>query len=280
MIANPRNYPEKFFKLQTEIETALGEILRVPTKLVDPDPTIAKAKATMSAKYKHFHWPGFVCSGEYEPEIKTTPKLANRALRIMDTLLKCFAARGYQIEHQHGFSRIYLRKVHIKIKLREVRKQVTQVGNDHISYMPTGILEFSLDNYSNTRWKDSKAVKLEDKILLIVTTIEFHVNELNEIWSKNARDKQHKEEIAYLKELRLNSERKDFNDFKNLLSAAQRWKNGQVLREYLTVIENSNEPSPELEYWLNWSYDKLKWYEPKNNIAEDIFNSSDQNKLI
>ena len=69
------------------------------------------------------------------------------------------------------------------------------------------------------------------------------------------------------------------NDFKNLLLTAKRWKDAQVLREYLKEIEENNMTSPELEYWLQWANDKLAWYEPNRNIMDGILNNSDQNNL-
>ncbi len=278
MISNPRDKPEKFLKLQNEIENHLGDLTVVPTKLITSDPYIVKAKNTMGIKRNHYQWDGFVCSGICEPDIKTTPKLANRALRIMDTLLKCFKARGYRIEHECSFSRVYLKKDYIQVKIREIRKQLLQKGDESPKYLPTGILEFSLDNYRNCRWRDGR-VKLEDQILKILTTIEFGVNELNEFWDANVRRKQQLDESNYLKELKENYCKQDMNDFKNLLLTAKRWKDAQVLREYLKEIEVSNTSSPELDYWLHWARDKLAWYEPSNNIEDGILNNSDQNSL-
>lgn len=278
MICNPRNKPEKFLKLQHEIENELRDLIVVPGKLTAPDPYIVKAKNTMGIKGNYYQWDGFVCSGIYEPDIKTTPKLANRALRIMDTLLKCFRARGFRIEHECSFSRVYLKKDYIKVKIREIRKQLPQKGDESPKYEPTGILEFSLDNYRNCRWRDGR-VKLEDQILKILTTIEFGVNELNEFWDANARRKQQLDESNYLKELKENYIKQDMNDFKNLLLTAKRWKDAQVLREYLKEIEVSNTSSPELEYWLQWANVKLAWFEPNRNIMDGILNNSDQNSL-
>lgn len=278
MISNPRRNPEKFLKIQQEIEEELGVLLVVPKRLTSPDPFITKVKGTLEKGIEPYQWDGFVCSGVYEPDIKTTPKHANRALRIMDTLLKCFIARGYRIEHQFSFSRVYLRKDYMQIKIREIRKQKVQNGSENPKFEPTGILEFSLDNYRNCKWRDGR-VRLEDQILKILTTMEFEVNELNEFWDANAQRKKHSEESAYLKELKENSRKQDMNDFKNLLLTAKRWKDAQVLREYLKEIEVSNASSLELDYWLSWAKEKLAWYEPNRNIMDGILNNFDQNSL-
>ena len=278
MLSNPKNNPEKFLILQREIENSLGNLLLVPNKIISPDPYIAKAKLTMSNKIKHHSWEGFVSSGNHEPDILTTPKNANRALRIMDTLLKCFIARGYRVEHEYSFSRVYIRNCYFQIKIRELRKQMTPKENDVKKYIPTGILEFSLDNFRGTRWKDG-LIKLENQILKILTSIEFEVNELNEYWDNNARKKRIQEEKDYLEELRENYALQEINYFKNLLLTAKRWKDAQVLREYLKEIEESNTSSPELDYWLHWAKEKLTWYEPNLNIVDGILNNSDQNSL-
>lgn len=278
MITNPRSNPEKFMKLQSEIEKALGMLLLVPKRLTSPDPYILKAKASLAKGIKHYQRDGFVCSDVYEPDIKTSLKHADRALRIMDTFLKCCLARGYRIEHQFSFSRVYLRKDYMQIKIREIRKQIGQKGSENQKYEPTGVLEFSLDNYRNCRWRDGR-VKLEDQILKILTTMEFEVNELNAFWDASARRKKQLEEITYLKELKENYYKQDMEAFKNLLLTAKRWKDAQVLREYLKEIELSNTSSPELDYWFHWANDKLTWYEPNRNIMDGISNNSDQNSL-
>ena len=278
MISSPRRNPENFIKIQNEIEKDLGALLIVPKRLTSPDPFITKAKTTLSKSIRTYQWNGFVSTGVYEPDIKTTPKHANRALRIMDTLLKCFIARGYRIEHQFSFSRVYLRKDYMKIKIREIRKQIGQNGSENQKYEPTGVLEFSLDNYRNCKWRDGR-VKLEDQILKILTTMEFEVNELNEYWDNNARKRRIQDEKDYLEELRENYALQEINYFKNLLLTAKRWKDAQVLREYLKEIEESNISSPELDYWLTWAKEKLTWYEPNLNIVDGILNNSDQNSL-
>jgi hypothetical protein len=256
----------------------LGVLLIVPKRLNSPDPFILKAKATLAKRIRHYQWDGFVCTDVYEPDIKVTLKHADRSLRIMDTLLKCCLARGYRIEHEFSFSRVYLRKDYMKIKIREIRKQIVQKGSENPKYEPTGILEFSLDNYRNCKWRDGR-VKLEDQILKILSTMEFEVNELNEIWDANARRKQQLEESTYLKELKENYCKQDMNEFKNLLLTAKRWKDAQLLREYLKEIEESSTSSPELDYWLHWANDKLTWYDPNLNIMDGISNNSDQNSL-
>jgi hypothetical protein len=278
MISSPRRNPEKFMKLQNEIEKDLGNLLVVPKRLTSRDSFILKAKATLAKGIKNYQRDRFVCTDVYEPDIKVTVKHSDRALRIMDTMLKCCLARGFRIEHEFSFSRVYLRKVYMQIKIRELRKQIVHIGNENPTYEPTGVLEFSLDNYRNRRWKDGR-VKLEDQVLKILATMEFEVNELHEIWDANALKKKQLEERTYLKELKENYHKQDLNDFKNLLLTAKRWKDAQVLREYLKEIEESNTSSPELDYWLHWAKEKLTWYEPNLNIVDGILNNSDQNSL-
>ena len=205
MISSPRRNSKNFMKIQNEIENDLGVLLIVPKRLTSPDPFIVKAKASLTKGIKHYQSDGFVSSDVYEPDIRSTPKRANRALRIMDTLSKCFLARGYRIEHELSFSRVYLRKVYMQFKVREVRKQVAKNVNGNPKYEPTGALEFSLDNYRSCRWRDGR-VKLEDQVLKILTTMEFEVNELNQVWEANSRKKKqlHHLLIVAIIEVKLN----------------------------------------------------------------------------
>lgn len=54
MISSPRNNPEKFMKLQNEIEKDLGNLLVVPKRLTSRDPFILKAKATLAKGIKNY----------------------------------------------------------------------------------------------------------------------------------------------------------------------------------------------------------------------------------
>lgn len=279
MTGNSIRNSETYIQLEKEIKTSLKKLLIVPKRLKDPEPEIKKAKLSMSKKRYSYQWNGYVHTDEDEPNINTTSKLADRALRIMDTLLKCLKARGYKIHYGYRYTRVEIKKVSMTIGLREPRKKLPlkEKSSDQ-EYIPSGILVFTLDNYRGTEWKDGKE-KLEDQILPILTRMEFEVNELHKIWEANAQRKKKEDEQNYLRELRQNYVKAELNEFKDLLLTAKRWKEAQILREYLYTLEETSNLTPEFKHWLTCAKEKLNWYDPATTDQYSLFKDIDPNKI-
>jgi hypothetical protein len=59
--------------------------------------------------------------------------------------------------------------------------------------------------------------------------------------------------------------------FKELMNAAKRWKQAELLREYLNAT-----PNPDSE-WLTWANYKADWLDPNINAEDELMAGVDKN---
>ncbi len=78
--------------------------------------------------------------------IRVSKSNIGRALRIMDTLVKCWKRRGYHITIQEGEAYVHLRKVRDRISLREISKKLPKKSQYDVQELePTGQLALRVD---------------------------------------------------------------------------------------------------------------------------------------
>ncbi len=72
--------------------------------------------------------------------------------------------------------------------------------------------------------------------------------------------------------------------FRNLIKQATRWKEAQLVREFingskLKVIAN-NEFTEELDRKFEWGFKKADWYDPTIEAKDEILFDSDREKVV
>ena len=101
-----------------EIENDPRVSLKVPERLVNPDPLVMEAKKGLSKNGEHSSWSlknEGVVSHSSSLSIRVAPKNIDRALRLFDTIIKVFKARGHHFEG----STVHLGKQRYEISIRE-----------------------------------------------------------------------------------------------------------------------------------------------------------------
>jgi len=277
----------------TPAKTILQEIYEdsrlnfgVPDRLSNPDPMIVAARESLTSR--EYHYPkcdGMFRTGYNELSIITTQKSISRCLRFFDTLIKLLKIRGYYIinENEQTYTVIYGEK--IEMTLREKMKRVV-VGEKYgyTRYQPTGVMSLEIKALFYERiWEDGKAL-IEMKMARILASIETGAKHAKEErdkidkWHREREEKQQKE-----KQFQEHLE-KEVADFKNLYAQAKRLQLTSFMREYIRAVEQNaitgGTLTDDLQKWLRWAEDKIRWYDPLINKEDKLLDYFDKDKVL
>jgi hypothetical protein len=254
-----------------EIENDPRVNVKVPTRLVDPDPLIADAKKSLTKPDDRSSWllkNEGVVSNAGSLQIRVALNNVDRALRLFDTIIKVFKARGHHFEG----STVYLGEQRFEISIREKLKKL-----DEFKKQPTNILCLKVyAGYPRFEIYDSKSVLIEDRISRAVAKIELEVEYYLRVWAENAR----REEVQRQKEKErlevLARKKKELDAFKLLLNAAQRNNDVKLMREYILSKEemasSNGTLNEDLLNWIKWARRKADWYDPHVETYDELLN--------
>lgn len=216
-------------------------------------------------------------------EIKAiTPSVINRLCRFFSLLLKAFEIRGYRVEINGYGTYAVINEQRIKILAREKLKQGPSKDKySTYDYAATGIATFKMDSYTIKEWTD-KTQSLEDQLIQVIAKLELQAKLDNEAqiereayWARLKAEKEAREAPQRRKE-------QELQDFKRLLALANRWKQTEILREFLDSVKDPNTKVPfpcQGDDWLTWAQKKADWYDPTVEADDEIFSDVDRDAL-
>jgi hypothetical protein len=277
---------------QTHFEQIVQEIAqdkRINVKALKKDATLHtladRAKRALESK-EHMVYAGGIRmyrTNSGDIEIKAiTSSVINRLCRFFSLLLKAVEIRGYHVEVDGQGTYVVINEQRLKILAREKLKQ--EPSTDKYStydYAATGIATFQLGSYRIKEWTD-KTQSLEDQLIQIIARLELQARldheaqiKREDYWARLAAEKEAREAPQRRKE-------QELQDFKKLLALANRWKQTQILREYLDSVKESTTkvhfPS-QGDDWLTWAQQKADWYDPTIEAEDEIFSEVDRDAL-
>jgi len=276
---NPINLDQSPLSILTkQIESDTKAAFIVPAKLSTPDPLIIQTKEYWDKRKKdpYYH------NGKVDKvSISVENDNKDRALRFMDTFIKLLRYRGHTFQRDiNGWGPdIIINGIKFPFRLREANKRIpSNKPYPMYDYIPTGIFVFDTGEYSTEKvWKDGK-VKLEQLIPKIVAKLEIDAekeiirNEESRLWHIKY------EEEKKIKEALLQRKKIEVDNFKVLLSNSERFDKVIKLRNYITMVEEKalkNNTITELSAWLNWSKDKIDWYDPVIRKQDELLDDCD-----
>lgn len=279
-----------FSKLLKEITDDTTLSFKVSDKLSNPDKLISEAKENLANKSKEKYgiYRGITTTSNDIINISVAPKNCNRALRIMDKIIKLLKQRGHNVIVKYDTTYVVIREEEIKIRLRERLKRITIPGAKYswssTDYIPTGILTFKVDEYPEKEFYDNNNQTLEEQIPKILTKLELvsdkikRDNEEREIRHQEYKKQREIEEA--IKKRHAN----EIENFKKLLENSERWKKASDLRNFIKELESNaikeNKLSEELSNWIKWSNDKADWFDPLVNKNDDLLTDKDKEEIL
>ena len=270
------------------------EQINVPERLNSPHPLVRMTRNALSSGKSDeygvlYKWP------QKHLDIRVSPNILNRALRIMDGILRFFEKQGYEVSIGDGqqsptgtYIKILGEKVQIYIHersnrqdhvLTEKEKQELKRGYGFFikkyDYIPSGKLNLHIENWGargvRQRWSDGKKQRIEnilkDFVICIVKVADLRRTariEREEQERRRAEERRRQAEMERLRQI----EEERLRDFEN---QATLWFKSSQLREYIKAVENASaergffindEP---FKSWLNWAKNHANSIDPLYN---------------
>jgi len=263
----PQVEPELYKDVQAKIAQELlpeNKII-VPNILTKPHPLVIQAKKNIIESYKYKNC---VSSGRESLDIRVSRTNLNRALCIMDILIKELEARGMRVfintKDQKELTCVEVLGKVFEIALQETLKYI-KIKNGYFDhdYQPTGQLVLRIKrDYEDyrTRWVDVKNQKVEDRlnsfiIGLYEAALWERASEIErEKWHRELKEKERKEEEAR----RLKEE--ELKRMKGLENDTLNWHKSRNIRSYIKASEKaylqknrSIIPGAEFDKWRIWA---------------------------
>ena len=262
--------------LKESLETDANLLLKVNQKLSKPDILTIDARESLKMKrpesdsryvgLNYGRYKGVVETKSNELRIRVSPANVGRALRFFDAFIKLLRTRQHDviIENDHTYAIVEEEKFEISLKERFFR---TKSSDSWLSfeYLPTGILVFKLESYPYKEWKDGQRL-IEDRLPEILAWLELCAQKRKQerlYYEEQHKIQEEKERIE--REIRTRKE-KEIRKFRNLVKEANQWHQTQIIRSYLSYVEDKTlefgELTDDLKHWIEWSKQKADWYDP------------------
>ena len=173
------NVISEYHKLLTQITEDSSLTFNVPDRLVNPDKLIIEAINDFDSRKheKYAIYRGIMSTSSGIVSVSVAPKNINRALRIMDKIIKLLKLRGHNVIVKENTTYAVVKGEEIKIRLREKLKKVVtkheKYSWNNTEYIPTGILSFKIDEYPEKEFNDTTNLTLEEQLPKILTKLEL-----------------------------------------------------------------------------------------------------------
>jgi hypothetical protein len=262
------------------------ERIVVPAALRSPLPIVARTKAALHSG----KWPD-------EPTLygSMSKPLIDRAMRIMNALLKGLLARGYTIENEgryHSNATVIRGHGHeFGVRVREpsvmVQRKDAFYGRMRTEYDPSGRIQLELEGFGSWTPKvvrDGKRSKIEDRVgdlpLQMLKTIDVARRKKAE-WEEQERQREAEEQAQWEAEERAKeaarlaaAKRKRETA---LFKRARLWKRCGDLREFVEAVRTVVEGRPlpegarqEAAEWIEWATGVADAFDPLATWAEQL----------
>lgn len=284
----------------------VGELV-VPDELTDPHPLVKAASKRLKQRDGWSDYKGLRSAPDEILNLQVTKDAIDRALRLVDTLIKKLETMGVTVSVDAQAKTTWLDIQGIRVsfaltehvarsrheatpaetKARERYWSQTRWGNPHnlsflsipqYDYTPSGILTISAGRWPGRNWRDTGRTSLDDRLGEIVNGLfslaeEIRVKQEEERRREEAR-RLAEERYQFLKE-RLE---KELARFKRFEQEAHNYERASRLRVYADAVEQNALASPdglteETRNWLAWARAKADWLDPLVKVSDPILDA-------
>lgn len=268
--------------------------IHVPSTLRSPHPYVTKTKEvfenTEPSSYSRDK--GLLSAHGEKLDISVSRNSLQRALRIMNTLIKALEARGFKVlivaEKKNEYYTAYKTCVFVlgqtiefglKEFLKQTKRELTPAEKKErpwadkfeYDYNPSGRLSLEIKNWEAPRknWSDAKIKRVEEClndfiVALIKTSVELRTREV-----QRKQEERSRLEWERQREERDRRRREEETQIQNLIVNAANWQKSKQLREYIQAVKDdairnngSIEPGSELDKWLTWANQQADRFDP------------------
>lgn len=206
--------------------------------------------------------------GEFD--VRFSRSIQKKALRFLKKFLYIIDLRGHKISVDWGSTtHLVIGEARLKIALKERLKIVKEKRGtwDSQKYVPTGIMYFQYDGWSKKEWTDEKEI-LDIQIPKVIAYLEIKAHEKNLRILEERERRRIQEEQERRKQHILENKKIEFKNFQELMEKANRWKQSQILKEYINHIQKNEKEID--ESWINWAMEKAAWLDPTVGKEDEL----------
>lgn len=274
--------------LQREIEADESLDLEVRQELADPDPLVKKALRSFSSKGENS---GYLrgdlgSTGPGNLFINVSPALLDRSLLFMDAFVKAMRQRGHDFTCESNFYKVVISGEEIEMALTEAQNRIPTGDRWQSTVLKAnGALVFKFEERNiSTICKDGKEQKIEQQLSKLIARLELMAErvktareELERWWARMSEEKAVKKQREERKQLEIKS-------FQQLVRDAGRWKESEIVREYINKKErqalDEGGMTDELSAWIEWARKKVDWYDPIVSAHDEWLDDSKPSTIM
>ena len=271
--------------------------IKVPQNLRSPHPLVDETRNSFAQSQTDKY-------GRFRPwkkrylDIRVTPQSLNRALRIMDSLIKKLEMLGFEIVVKEGYHsattkvKIFNEKISFFLfeKVLQIDHVITEKEKENLKkypsssftpkwdYQPTGLLKLEIDSWGShgvqRRWTDRKSSTVENKLKdFIISLIKIADIERQRTLERKEEERKRLEEQVKWEELE-RQRREEEERFLKLENQAEMWAKAAQLRAYIDAMEQearkkglTGEQNEHINTWLYWARKHADRIDPLENIV-------------
>lgn len=275
-------------KALIDAENQENRAIEVPPQLSEPHPIVRRTREsfrpTRADKYGR-------CSawGKDVLDVSVGPDSIDRAMRIMDALLKALESRkGFTVSAERPAD-IEVNGEKVEFSLMELSSREVRELRDHgmektrrrfaiargdeptiSEFTPNGRLVLKIDSYSPSRirskWADGKKQRVEDCLNDFIASAIKVAATLRERRKEREEAQRRREEEARRRREREEQERIRAARQKALLEEVDAWHQARRIREYVNAVIEGRESTDEQLEWAEWARTQANKIDPLTEL--------------
>lgn len=281
----------------------------VSGELTDSHPLVLAASRRLNQRDGWTNEKGLRSAPGEVLHLEVTPSALDRALRLMDALLKELAKFSVTVQVDVKQKRTVLdvegtivtlmiseyvrRAAHEETP--EEKKAMERYRNSwhsgpRVSYPsipqydfhPTGMLTITAGNWPSRNWRDTLRTRLEDRLAEVVVGVLALAKVIHEKKLEEARKEEERKRAQARYEFLKGRLEKEQECFKKLEQEAVSWERAARLRAYVDAVarraDSTGEWSSELQEWVAWARAKADWLDPMILVSDPILDAPEPRK--
>ena len=309
-LAGPIPLSEQEAAMHARVRDALQQTresqspVSVPAELVDPHPLVRATAARLKRRDGWDHPAGVRSAPKEVLDLQVTRNTLDRALLLMDTLLKSLEPSGFtaRVDEEKGETLLVGGGTTLTISIVE---QVTRTSHTptraevrardryydsfrvgargeypnipQFDWHPTGRLTLTVGSWPSRKWNDTERSLIDSRLSGIVAAIVGLAEAKRAKEEEEERRRRTYEEARARYEAQVRARNEERRQLRALFRDASRLQRANRLREFIAAVEDrarhDDELTPEKQQWIEWAKAKADWLDPLVRRSDPILDA-------
>ncbi|MFO1207422.1 MAG: hypothetical protein U1E63_17140 [Burkholderiales bacterium] len=278
--------------------------ISVPSELVAPHALVRAAAARLRQRNGWDHPAGVRSAPKEVLDIRVTRNSLDRAMRLMDTLLKALEPSGFtaRVDAEKGVTLLVgggttlsisiveqvTRTAHTanraEVRARDRYYDSFRVGSrgeypqiPQSDWHPTGRLTLTVGAWPPRKWNDTERSLIDARLSGIIAAIISLAATKRAKEEEEERHQRAYEEALARYEAQMRARNDEHGKLRALFRDASRLQRANRLREFIAAVEDSahhdGESTPEKQQWIEWAKAKADWIDPLVRRSDPILDT-------